>query len=96
MEHAGKEAEVRPLLEVGTHLLVRLSQDKDNNGEDLGQVVDLCLFVVGAAGIRMVLDQVDNELRKGIDRREDATCASSANRMLLSVCLLYTSPSPRD
>ena len=33
----------------------------------------------------MVLDQVDNELRKGIDRREDATCASSANRMLLSV-----------
>ena len=65
MEHAGKEAEVRPLLEVGTHLLVRLSQDKDNNREDLGQVVDLCLFVVGAAGIRMVLDQVDNELRKG-------------------------------
>ena len=73
IEEAGEEAEERLLLEVRALFFVHVGKHDHEDGQDLRQVVDLRLVVVDAGRIAVILDDVHDQARHGIQRLERET-----------------------
>lgn len=86
-EETREEPEEGLLLEVGSQLLVRVGEDENDDGEDLGHVVHLGLVVVGASRVGVVLDHEDDELGEGVDGLEDASRGGSSSGLVLDVAV---------
>lgn len=69
IEQAGEEAEERLLLEQGL-LFMHVGKDQNEDGQNLRQVVDLCLVVVNSGSVAVVLDDVHNQPGHGVQGLE--------------------------
>ena len=65
-EKAGEESEEWFLLESFTLFFVHIGYDKNNNGQDLGKIMNLRVKIISTTSIAMILDNVDDEARNSI------------------------------
>lgn len=63
IDQAREKAEERLLLEVGALLFVRAGKNKDEDGQNLRQVMNFGLVIVDTRSISVILDDVNNEPR---------------------------------
>ena len=66
-EEGGEESEERLRLEFMPLLLMGISKNEDEDGEDLREIVDLGLVVVHPRGITVILDDVHDEPGEGVE-----------------------------
>ena len=64
IQEAGEEPEKGLRLELGSLLFVGVGEDEDEDGENLGEVVHLCLFIIDTGSIAVILDDIDDEPRE--------------------------------
>lgn len=70
VQQAGEEPEERLLLEGGALLFMHVRKDEHEDGQDLRQVVDLRLVVVDPRRVAVVLDDVHDQARHGVEGLE--------------------------
>lgn len=86
VEEAREEAEEGLLLKLGTLLLMRMGEHKDDDGQDLGQILDLNMVLSSRSHcVTVVFDEQRDESRERVDGLEDVVRVS--RRCLLPVAL---------
>ena len=84
-EEAREEPEERLLLEVRALFFVHVGEHQNDDGQNLCQIVNLRLVVVHARCIAVILDDVHDQTRHGIQGLESETELSSIDMLDVAV-----------
>jgi hypothetical protein len=79
VDEAGEKSEERLLLESRPLLLMQVGKNENKDGQNLRQIVHLGLIVVVTRGISVILDDVDDQPRHGIQCLERIVVIASIN-----------------